>query len=122
MGNALLIYMMVMQDARQRNVANRAISRGKRHTDCPTDTLRFHRFYLISTTQENHHGPIQRDTAKQISFRRRLVLIIILVGVEWKDLSRDLIVGGQPTAFGGFLHYNFYRICISYLVEIKYTV
>ena len=35
MGNGLLIYMMVM-DARQRNEANRAISIGKRHTDCPT--------------------------------------------------------------------------------------
>ena len=38
MGNGLLIYMMVM-DARQRNEANRAISIGKRHTDCPTGTL-----------------------------------------------------------------------------------
>ena len=36
MGNGLLIYMMVM-DARQRNEANRAISIGKRHTDCPTE-------------------------------------------------------------------------------------
>ena len=39
MGNGLLIYMMVM-DARQRNEANRAISIGKRHTDCPTESLR----------------------------------------------------------------------------------
>ena len=34
-GNGLLIYMIVM-DARQRNEANRAISIGKRYTDCPT--------------------------------------------------------------------------------------
>ena len=38
MGNGLLIYMMVM-DARQRNEANRAISIGKRHTDCPTASI-----------------------------------------------------------------------------------
>ena len=36
MGNGLLIYMMVMKDARQRDKAKRAIIIGKRHTDCPT--------------------------------------------------------------------------------------
>ena len=39
MENGLLIYMMVMVDARERNEANRSISMGKRHTDCPTNTL-----------------------------------------------------------------------------------
>ena len=39
MGNGLLISMMAIKDARQRNVANRAISMGKQHTDCPTGTL-----------------------------------------------------------------------------------
>ena len=34
MADGLLIYMMA--DARQRNAANRAISMGKQHTDCPT--------------------------------------------------------------------------------------
>ena len=36
MGKALLIYVMAMKDAGQRNVANRADRMGKRHTDCPT--------------------------------------------------------------------------------------
>ena len=40
MGNALLIYMMAIKDARQRNEANRAFSMGKQHTDCPTAILR----------------------------------------------------------------------------------
>lgn len=36
MGNELLIYMMMMEDARKRNKAKRAIIIGKRDTDCPT--------------------------------------------------------------------------------------
>ena len=39
MGTGLRIYMMVIKDARQRNIANMAISMGKQHTDCPTDWL-----------------------------------------------------------------------------------
>ena len=51
MENGLLIYMMViciyedqtivMEDARQWNEANRAISIGKQHTDCLTNTYDF---------------------------------------------------------------------------------
>ena len=36
MGNALLIYVMAIKDAGQRNVANRANRMGKQHSDCPT--------------------------------------------------------------------------------------
>ena len=36
MGNGLLRYMMAINDARQRNEINRAISIVKRRTDCPT--------------------------------------------------------------------------------------
>ena len=39
MGNALLIYMMAIKDARQRNEANRAFSMGKQHPDRPTTIL-----------------------------------------------------------------------------------
>ena len=38
MESAPLICMGVMRDARQRNVVEQAISIGKRHTGCPTDT------------------------------------------------------------------------------------
>ena len=37
MGNGLLIYMMAIEDTRQRNEVDRTISIGKRHTDCPTN-------------------------------------------------------------------------------------
>ena len=56
MGNGLLIYMMVM-DARQRNEANRAISIGKRHTDCPTLHQDNHESaYLTAASSEMRSG------------------------------------------------------------------
>ena len=41
MGDGLLIYMMVMEDARQWNEVNRVISIGKQHIDCPTETYQY---------------------------------------------------------------------------------
>ena len=38
MGKGLLIYMMVVEDARQWSEANRAISISEQYTDCPTTT------------------------------------------------------------------------------------
>ena len=38
MGNGLIMYMMVMEDARQWNEANREISIGKRNTNFPITT------------------------------------------------------------------------------------
>ena len=38
MGDWLLIYMMVMEDAGQWSEVNRVIGIGKQHTDCPTET------------------------------------------------------------------------------------
>ena len=35
MGNALLVYMIVIDNARQCNEINSAISIGKRYTNCP---------------------------------------------------------------------------------------
>ena len=39
MRNALLIYIMAIKDARQRNAVDRAINMGKQQTDCLTRWL-----------------------------------------------------------------------------------
>ena len=41
MGIGLLIYMMVTKESKQWNGANRAISIGKQHTDCPKALLQY---------------------------------------------------------------------------------
>ena len=56
MGNALLIYMMVMQDARQRSMVNMAISMGKQHTDCRTQ-VDSPVYYLLSLTEIDTKSP-----------------------------------------------------------------
>ena len=67
MENGLLLYMMAMEDATQRNEANRVISIGKWHTGCPAPGLLTPLLDSVVGDGSNEKGPPAEGSGQSTS-------------------------------------------------------